>query len=78
MATLTEADARAARDMRERAAAICDKLGDAEFAHRANASNLGIATIAQRHYMACAAAIRALPLEVAPSELELVGAGGLK
>ena len=43
---------------RERCAALCDKLGDAEFAARAKKQNMGIATLAQRHYMACAKAIR--------------------
>lgn len=59
----SEAETRLAIDMRERAAAICDALGDAEFALRAKNQNIGIATIAQRHYIACAAAIRALPLD---------------
>lgn len=62
----TEAETRAAIDMRERAAAICDALGDAEFAARAAKANMGIATVVQRHYIACAAAIRNLPLEGTP------------
>lgn len=42
----------------EEAAAICDRLGDAEFAARMKKGNGGIATMVQRHYMKCAAAIR--------------------
>ena len=43
---------------REKCAALCDTLGDAEFAARAKQQNIGIATLVQRHYMACAKAIR--------------------
>jgi hypothetical protein len=44
----------------EECAKICDELGDAEFAKIMKRGNTGIATLAQRHYMACAAAIRRL------------------
>lgn len=44
----------------ESCAAECDKLGDAEFERLAKKGGIGIARLAQRHYMACAAAIRAL------------------
>ena len=43
---------------RERCAAICDALGDAVFAAIAKKQNIGFATIAQKHYIACAKAIR--------------------
>lgn len=48
-----------AKDVIERCAAICDALGDAEFAARAKTQNIGIATMAQKHYLKCADAIRA-------------------
>jgi hypothetical protein len=60
-ATRTEAEVRGARNMREWAAMRCDELGDAAFARLLQHSE-GIATLAQRHYMTCAAAIRDLPL----------------
>ena len=44
----------------EKCAAECERIGDEEFARLSRKGNSGIATLAIRHYVVCAAAIRAL------------------
>ncbi len=61
-ATHTEAEARAAQSMRERAAAMCDARGDAEYEDRIKKHEGGIALLGREYHRRCAAAIRALPL----------------
>lgn len=58
------------RDGLEAAAKLCDQLGDEEFAARAKAQNVGIATMAQRHYIKAATAIRAAFPSSASSKVE--------